>query len=148
MPVDQAARKGDPISHSYASMGADVGLTVGISVGIVVGVLLAEDPGDAINAGCTIATFGKSLGQLIGSHWTDDEAGKIKDGAATVFIGQGMPNAARMTDPLECFEAGGMTGNIVEQALLTASGPVGGLVVATKQLANSIEALNAGEGPP
>ncbi len=107
MPTPNAARVGDPIKHSNALLGALTGLAIGIVVGalvaatILTGGLAALAICAAIGALCTFASGGYALGQLLGSLG-GSKSGVIGEGAKTVFIGAGLPPAARALDKLAC----------------------------------------------
>src|SRR5687768_8957682 len=100
MPLDRAARVGDPIQHTQsegwglgaALVGAVVGLAIVLTAPVSVPILL----GVATVTGA--ALVGKGLGESIGSQRESTADGMIiLQGARSVFTGPGMPNAARMT---------------------------------------------------
>lgn len=107
MPTPNAARVGDPIKHSSALMGALTGLAIGIVIGaLVAATILTGGLGaiailSAIGAVCTFASAGYSIGQLLGSLG-GSKSGVIGEGARTVFVGAGLPPAARALDKLAC----------------------------------------------
>jgi uncharacterized Zn-binding protein involved in type VI secretion len=129
MPTPNAARVGDPIKHSNALLGALTGLAIGIVVGALVaatilsGGLAALAICAAIGAVCTFASAGYSIGQLLGSLG-GSKSGVIGEGAKTVFVGAGLPPAARALDKLACGDppAAKMAWGLVGAVLL---GPIG-----------------------
>jgi uncharacterized Zn-binding protein involved in type VI secretion len=110
MDLRQAARVGDPIRHSHASVGAVLGAGIGLGAGAVAGSFAFRALGlGAVELGVDITELGAFLGELVGSSFSDDGAGCIALGAASVFVGDGMPAAARIEDPLACGDAGSGT---------------------------------------
>jgi hypothetical protein len=107
MPTPNASRVGDAIKHSNALLGALTGLAVGIVVGALIaatilsGGLAALAICAAIGAVCTFASGGYAIGQLLGSLG-GSKSGVIGEGARSVFIGSGLPPAARALDKLAC----------------------------------------------
>jgi uncharacterized Zn-binding protein involved in type VI secretion len=128
--LERAARVGDPVQHSGIEAGGWTGLALGLLIGAAVvgaAVLCAPAVGavlvgsavveaaavgastTAVALGVASATStvigagltGESVGELVGKH-THHDAGDIIDGAHTVFTGEGMPKAARITDPVKC----------------------------------------------
>jgi uncharacterized Zn-binding protein involved in type VI secretion len=113
MGLELAARSGDPISHTsregwgtaLAILGAVVGAVIVIATAPVSIPTLAVAATVAAGATATVATTtlaGAAIGEAIGSNDTDPTAGYIVNGASTVFTGPGMPEAARMSDPIDC----------------------------------------------
>ncbi|AKT38534.1 PAAR domain-containing protein [Chondromyces crocatus] len=111
MATPSAARVGDPIEHSHELLGALAGIAVGLVVGAIVaatiiatagtGILLVAAVFGALSAVCTGAAAGFSLGKLL-KHLPGAESGVIGEGARSVFIGEGLPPAARALDKLAC----------------------------------------------
>jgi uncharacterized Zn-binding protein involved in type VI secretion len=105
MPLDRAARVGDPIQHTQAE---GWGLAGALAAVVVAVVIVAAAPIAVPLAIATItgaALVGKGLGETVGSTRPVSGAGIIVEGSPTVFTGPGMPNAARMNDPVDCHEA-------------------------------------------
>ncbi len=107
MPIPNAARVGDPIEHTSALMGALTGIAVGLVVGAAIAAtVLTGGVGalaimGAISIMCTGVAAGFSIGKLLGSIGKS-KSGVIGEGAKTVFIGEGLPPAARALDKLAC----------------------------------------------
>lgn len=127
---DRAARVGDHISHSYAPAGEMLGAALGIVIGCVITV--ASD-GALIGFAPDVILIGADVGKAIGSHFHDEDSGRISRGAATVTTGEGMPRAARMSDALICADAKG-TGQAL-MGLASVFGPPGMAVAGIYELA-------------
>lgn len=97
------ARVGDPMSHSFAGVGAFFGLAIGIGGGIITGVLLAETGIFAIQAGLNVAMLGITVGEMIGSQYSCP-SGSILSGAESVFAGPERTEHARLEDPIQCVD--------------------------------------------
>lgn len=132
MGIPNAARVGDPIKHSNALLGALTGLAIGIIVGVAAAALIIATGGlgaiavlSAIGAACTFASGGFTVGKLLGKLG-GSKSGVIGEGAKTVFIGSGLPPAARALDKLACGDppAAKFGWSLVGAVLL---GPIGAL---------------------
>jgi uncharacterized Zn-binding protein involved in type VI secretion len=128
--LERAARVGDPIEHSNIEGGGWTGLIVGIAIGAAIvgaAVLCAPAVGAVLVGGAIVGATaagasatavalgvaagastiigaglaGEGVGERLGKK-SHHAAGDIIDGASTVFTGEGMPKAARITDPLKC----------------------------------------------
>ncbi|TKD04444.1 PAAR domain-containing protein [Polyangium fumosum] len=131
-----AARVGDPIEHSNALLGAITGIAMGLAIGVAIGVagILTVATGGlaavafavigAAAMACTGAVAGFSFGEWIGQK-SKSISGVIKEGAKTVFIGQGCPPAARAYDKLACGDPPVTPGKVVVAALLGPLGMIG-----------------------
>lgn len=126
MPTPNASRVGDGIEHTNAFLGALTGIAIGLAIGVaiaVAGVLTVATGGLALAvigglaAICTGIAAGFSFGELIGSM-SSSKSGVIGEGAKTVFIGAGLPPAARAKDKLACGDPPVTTGKVVIAALL------------------------------
>lgn len=126
MPTPNASRVGDGIEHTNAFLGALTGIAIGLAIGVAVavaGVLTVATGGLALAvigglaAICTGIAAGFSFGELIGSM-SSSKSGVIGEGAKTVFIGAGLPPAARAKDKLACGDPPITTGKVVVAALL------------------------------
>jgi uncharacterized Zn-binding protein involved in type VI secretion len=109
MGLERAARVTDPIAHTQREGWGIVGALLGATVGVFIVILTAPValPALAIAAGvtATIATTtvaGSVVGEMHGATIPYPAAGYITDGAATVFTGPEMHEAARMSDPVDC----------------------------------------------
>jgi len=90
------------IAHSHANMGMVVGAVAGAVVGAVITVATGGGGAPLVIA---LAVAGGSVGKWLGSG-SGSDSGQIKAGAATVFYGPSQLPAARITDPIECHDAG------------------------------------------
>ena len=97
-----AAHVTHAIAHSNAVMGMVVGAVAGAVVGAVI-TLATGGAGAPLVIGLAVA--GGAVGKWLGSGSSSD-SGQIKAGAATVFYGPSQLPAARITDPIECHDAG------------------------------------------
>ena len=73
--------------------------TGGLFAAVLVGVLVTAA---AVGTVTKMMSAGQKIGEAVGKTQTNPHAGDIADGAKTVFIGAGMPKAARITDPVSC----------------------------------------------
>lgn len=131
MATPNASRVGDGIEHTNAFLGAITGILVGVAIGLaiaVAGIATAASGGllaVAFIAGlsmiCAGAVGGFNFGELIGSL-SSSKSGVIGEGARTVFIGAGLPAAARARDALACGDPPITPGMTMVSALL---GPLG-----------------------
>ncbi|HVK68277.1 MAG TPA: PAAR domain-containing protein [Polyangium sp.] len=131
-----AARVGDPIEHTNALLGAITGIAMGLAIGVAIGIagILTVATGGlaavafavigAAAMACTGAVAGFSFGEWIGQK-SKSISGVIKEGAKTVFIGQGCPPAARAYDKLACGDPPVTPGKVVVAALLGPLGMIG-----------------------
>jgi len=135
MPTPNAARVGDPIKHSNALLGALTGLAIGIIVGVAAAAFIIATGGlgaiailSAIGAACTFTSAGFTIGQLLGSIG-GSKSGVIGEGARTVFVGAGLPPAARALDKLACGDPPGAKfgWSLVGAVLLGPIGAIAGL---------------------
>jgi uncharacterized Zn-binding protein involved in type VI secretion len=96
-----------------------------------------------ISAACDVVGLTKSFGQWVGSQFSDDDSGNIITGARSVFIGEGSPQAARISDKVRCHDAKGT------DPIIRFSSPVFGLVrdIATLVTASSLEDCAPGAHP-
>ncbi|MDC0748880.1 PAAR domain-containing protein [Polyangium mundeleinium] len=131
-----AARVGDAIEHSNALLGAITGIAMGLAIGVAIGVagILTVATGGlaavafavigAAAMACTGAVAGFSFGEWIGQK-SKSISGVIREGAKTVFIGQGCPPAARAFDRLACGDPPVTPGKVAVAALLGPLGMIG-----------------------
>lgn len=102
-----AARKFDPIEHSFGLVGQLTGAVIGAIVGAAVVAVVAIATGGvgalfAIGVIIGCLGIGAGVGKLIGKLLPKAKSGHIADGSPTIFYGPEMRNAARVSDPLEC----------------------------------------------
>lgn len=143
--LDQAARIGDTISHSYRELCtilmAGTALTIGVTV-----VAIMRRPDKALMQLQVVADcieIAADIGAYAGSKLpADDDAGVIVEGASRTRIGPGTPLAARIKDGIKC---GDPTGATIIPIVATLFMPGVGLVWAGSEIATMAKALWSGE---
>jgi len=121
--ISEAARQGDPISHTRALGGLLTGLAIGgvallgtgglavavvgaaASIGVTVSTGVAASVAVVATIGATTSIFA-GLGELIGSlSWSNHDAGHILEGSPNVFI-NGRPAARASLSTITCDKHG------------------------------------------
>lgn len=102
--LECAARIYDRVEHSRSFLGALAGFLVGLAVGIFLVAAVVSTGGlAAVALVASAALLGSSIGEFVGGLIKHD-AGDIKTGALTVFVGGYDRRAARVDDKLECHD--------------------------------------------
>jgi uncharacterized Zn-binding protein involved in type VI secretion len=100
--LECAARIYDRVEHTRSFLGALAGFLVGLAVGIFLVAAVVSTGGlAAVALVASAALLGSSLGEFVGKFISHD-AGDVKTGALTVFVGGVNRRASRVDDKLEC----------------------------------------------